>query len=268
MSNRIYEDLIGQKHGFLTVIRRLPGPFKGRQQTFLWEVICSCGNCDGIPYTITNKNFKRNNTCGFHKFIDLTGRKFGKLTVIKMADERIRGKIAWVCHCDCNSDTSDVILCSGSLLQDNTKSCGCNRRRIGAMNPRWIGIGDIPGSFFSNLRCATRGRNTKNRKLTLNVSKEYLWELFLKQNKCCVMTGRPLKFGFLKFNKKNRELGTASLDRIDSKKGYEEGNVQWVHKDVNVAKQDLLDEDFITLCGEIATGPKAQSLKQEPDFQI
>jgi len=37
---------------------------------------------------------------------------------------------------------------------------------------------------------------------------------------------------------------TASLDRINSSKGYTLDNVQWVHKTVNIMKQGLSDEDF------------------------
>lgn len=45
--------------------------------------------------------------------------------------------------------------------------------------------------------------------------------------------------------KKNR---TASLDRIDSSKGYLENNVQWVHKDINWMKQDYSHEEFLQYC--------------------
>jgi hypothetical protein len=41
---------------------------------------------------------------------------------------------------------------------------------------------------------------------------------------------------------------TASLDRIDSSKGYFKGNVQWIHKDLNVMKMDLTEEKFIDYC--------------------
>ena len=41
---------------------------------------------------------------------------------------------------------------------------------------------------------------------------------------------------------------TASLDRIDSSKGYIKGNVQWVHKEFNKMKLDLLDKEFIDIC--------------------
>mgnify|MGYP007044016634 CR=1 FL=1 len=64
------------------------------------------------------------------------------------------------------------------------------------------------------------------------------------------MSGLPI---LIAKTNKERKLGinTASLDRIDSSKGYIEGNVQWVHKDINWMKQDFNEEYFIFLCSEI-----------------
>ena len=45
---------------------------------------------------------------------------------------------------------------------------------------------------------------------------------------------------------------TASLDRIDSSKGYVEGNVQWVHKMINMSKQQYSQEEFIDMCKAVA----------------
>jgi hypothetical protein len=41
---------------------------------------------------------------------------------------------------------------------------------------------------------------------------------------------------------------TASLDRIDSTKGYIKGNIQWVHKDVNKMKWNWNQSNFINWC--------------------
>jgi len=49
---------------------------------------------------------------------------------------------------------------------------------------------------------------------------------------------------------------TASLDRIDSSKGYIEGNVQWVHKMVNMSKQQYTQEEFINMCIAVANKVK------------
>jgi hypothetical protein len=52
---------------------------------------------------------------------------------------------------------------------------------------------------------------------------------------------------------KNRKLSNASLDRIDSSIGYVKGNVQWVTKNVNVAKQSMSQEKFISVCQQVAS---------------
>ena len=45
---------------------------------------------------------------------------------------------------------------------------------------------------------------------------------------------------------------TASLDRIDSEKGYVAGNVHWVHKTVNKMKMEFSVDDFVSVCKEVA----------------
>ena len=76
-----------------------------------------------------------------------------------------------------------------------------------------------------------------------------MWDLYLKQNKKCALTGLDICFGIYG----NDKLGgtrpqTASLDRIDSTKGYLVGNVQWVHKDINNIKQDYSVDELIEYC--------------------
>ena len=41
---------------------------------------------------------------------------------------------------------------------------------------------------------------------------------------------------------------TASFDRIDNSKGYEVGNIQWVHKEINMMRGTLSVDRFIELC--------------------
>ncbi len=56
------------------------------------------------------------------RFKDLTGRRFGKLTVVALAKERRHGKIIWKCQCDCGN--KHLVVSSG-LSSGHTKSCGC-----------------------------------------------------------------------------------------------------------------------------------------------
>jgi hypothetical protein len=51
-------------------------------------------------------------------------------------------------------------------------------------------------------------------------------------------------------NTRNNSMA-ASIDRIDSSKGYIEGNIVWVHKDVNIMKNVFTKEHFLMLCVKI-----------------
>mgnify|MGYP003351787189 CR=1 FL=1 len=78
----------------------------------------------------------------------------------------------------------------------------------------------------------------------LNILKEgleYLNDLFIEQQGKCKLSGIEISLP-KKWNDKNY---TASLDRIDSDKGYEKGNVQWVHKHINVMKNIFPQELFL-----------------------
>lgn len=56
------------------------------------------------------------------KFIDRTGQRFGKLTVVEEAGRDQNKKVLWKCTCECGGETT---VPSGSLVTGNTTSCGC-----------------------------------------------------------------------------------------------------------------------------------------------
>lgn len=60
------------------------------------------------------------------KLIDLTNKKFGRLTVIKQAPTT-RKRTWWICKCDCGNV---VTVRSDSLRSGNTTSCGCYQREV------------------------------------------------------------------------------------------------------------------------------------------
>lgn len=53
---------------------------------------------------------------------DLTGRRFGKLTVIECVGRNKSGRFMWKCKCDCGNITT---VRSDGLTSGHTKSCGC-----------------------------------------------------------------------------------------------------------------------------------------------
>ena len=92
--------------------------------------------------------------------------------------------------------------------------------------------------------------DAKKRELDFNVSIDYLQKLIENQNHRCVLSDLEIRFADKSRTFDNQ---TASLDRIDSSKGYVEGNVQWVHKFVNMMKNSLPQDLFIQLCQSVAS---------------
>ena len=62
------------------------------------------------------------------KIEDLTGQRFGKLTVIKYAGQAKDNHALWLCQCDCGSEPFAVP--SNNLKRSHTTSCGCVRDQI------------------------------------------------------------------------------------------------------------------------------------------
>lgn len=60
-------------------------------------------------------------------FQDLTGMKFGRLTVISRAENGKNWKVRWNCHCDCGND---VTVYASHLMNGHTQSCGCYNKDI------------------------------------------------------------------------------------------------------------------------------------------
>lgn len=89
--------------------------------------------------------------------------------------------------------------------------------------------------------------NALKRKLEFNLSIDELWQLFLDQDMKCALTGVNINIVNATISH-NYHLNTASLDRIDSKKGYTKNNIRWIHKAINHLRSDIGDEDFIYLC--------------------
>lgn len=113
-------------------------------------------------------------------------------------------------------------------------------KRVKSEHPNWKGVGNLPSSYFTNLK-----KGAENRNIPFFLTKEDLWKLFESQNGKCALSGEPIDFVRCK-------KSTASLDRKNATLPYEIGNVWWVHKDVNYAKQSLSVEEFIAMCKKIA----------------
>ncbi len=173
---------------------------------------------------------------------DLTGREFDRLTAQFPVGTNKEGRRIWRCQCKCGN-LVDVTSCS--LRDRTTRSCGCLQVDL-ARKRWWRGHSEIGLGFWNNVV-----KHAEARDLPFSITIEYAWDLFLPQDRRCAISGFPLKFSSA-YHKKGRAEQTASLDRIDSARGYEIGNVQWVHKVVNMMKRDMPEDEFVTWCRRIA----------------
>lgn len=139
-----YKSLIGQRFGMLTVIAR--GENKGK--TPRW--ICKC-DCGGYSLSMTG-NLKSgiSTSCGCQSsrkqrsgFIDLTGKRFGRLLVLEEAYTKNK-RIYWKCLCDCGTI---CYVCGVELREGKTKSCGCLKSEMTTKRC----LIDITGQRFGKL---------------------------------------------------------------------------------------------------------------------
>ena len=77
--------------------------------------------------------------------VDLTGKKFGKLTAVRLTGKKQRGKLTWLCICDCGKEK---IARRDALQGGHTTSCGClafldrsSNKPSPVTGARWIPIG-------------------------------------------------------------------------------------------------------------------------------
>lgn len=127
MPNKI--DLTGMRFGRLVVVKQGKSIKYGKQTQVTWDCVCDCGNyVNVVAGRLRSGNTK---SCGCYnidriketKTIDLTGVRFGKLTVLEKSDKKSK-RVSWVCECDCGNI---VTVSATNLTQGNTMSCGCYR---------------------------------------------------------------------------------------------------------------------------------------------
>lgn len=197
------------------------------------------GNVDTIA-NIEKKSegVKENTTIRRRRHKNLVGKSFGEWKVKESAGI-MYGGYSWKCQCVCGCEK---IIRGCHLISGATKSCGCRwKQKV------YNGVGNLSGQVFSDIK-----REAERRNLSFQLTKSFLWELFLKQNGKCALSGVDIDLTH-NVNKQGYKRRTASLDRKDSSKGYIEGNVWWVHKNINNMKQTLSVEDFVKYCQKVAT---------------
>lgn len=127
------KNLAGQRFGRLLVLKRA-GTSKLRTATWLCK--CDCGKTCEVSGSYLRQGDTR--SCGCYQresisarsFKDITGCRFGKLTVIKRLKNYNDGKrgVHWLCLCDCENE---IVALADNLLEGNQRSCGCLKTSSG-----------------------------------------------------------------------------------------------------------------------------------------
>lgn len=149
-------------------------------------------------------------------FSDLLGKKFGRLTVVRMTAERSKhGSVRWLCACQCGNKP---IVVGDSLRCGETRSCGCLRTEMLVARTRTHGLSSHP-LFRTWDHMKSRCFNPNN--------KEY-HNYGGRGISVCPQWRRSFT-SFVRYILKHlgpRPRGR-SLDRKDNNRGYEPGNLRW-----------------------------------------
>jgi hypothetical protein len=142
-----------------------------------------------------------------------------------------------------------------ALTRKQTQSCGCYKNELLSART-WQGYEEISGVYWGRLKT-----DAVKRGVAWEISVEDAWRLFLFQGRQCPMSGQSLHFE--RNFKKNGKNQTASLDRIDSNLGYVIGNIQWVHKSINVLKWDWNIDELHDMCEKVLSKKESYTLFQK-----
>lgn len=172
------------------------------------------------------------------RLCDLTGRKFGRLTVVS----RVYGRrTTWRCRCRCGSK---CLILSTNLIHGRTKSCGCLRQeRAKRFMHNYMPRRKPTRRGFANALAATYRASAKRRLrvIPFQLSTDDCIRLFFA---CCHYCGRKPMNRFSTTSGAYLNWRYNGIDRLNVSKGYIVGNVVTACADCNYAKQSMTYRQF------------------------
>ena len=146
------------------------------------------------------------------KFVDLTGKRFGRLTVISRAENKSHD-VRWNCICDCGKST---ISHSYSLTSGRTKSCGClSLEKMKKANT----IHGYTHTRLYSIWCGIKKRCYNNK-----------YEYYNRYGGRGIKVCEEWKDSFINFKEwaiKNGYKNNLEIDRINNDGSYEPNNCRW-----------------------------------------
>jgi len=186
---------------------------------------------------------KKNNM--FHKVKDISGNKYGKLTVLKYdKGSKGSGKARWICECDCGNKT---IARTNSLTSGHTQSCGClsvekSKSRTGEDHQNYK-HGDKGTKFyntFQNIKWRCNNESADNYHRYGGRGIECEWDSYIQFKKDMIDSYRD--------HIEEHGKDDTTIDRINNDGNYKKANCRWAtNKQQN---RNRNDNHMLTFGGE------------------
>lgn len=142
--------------------------------------------------------------------------------------------------CRCIKCGHEQFIRKDQLLISHKRCENCKYKAAKEKSIRQIKIKDRkqnqPFKTIFNHVCSEAGK----RSIPVTITPQYIEQIYNEQNQRCAITGDPLP-----------DIRKASIDRIDSSKPYEVGNIQIVTKQANISKHIMTMEQLYEFCRKV-----------------